>query len=97
MNRLLRGLGSPPADVLTALFEHWPAAAGPALAAHARPARLVNRRLTVDVDDPVWAAQVRLQESELVARLGEFLGDGKVQFIRPRVAGGRNRDGHLGR
>ena len=93
LNRLLGSLGSPSADVLAALFEHWPAVAGPTLADHARPARLVHRRLIVDVDDPAVAAQVRLREGELVDRLAEFLGRGKVQFIRPRVAGGRNRDG----
>ena len=93
LNRLLGGLGSPTADVLVALFEHWPAVAGPTLAEHARPARLVHRRLTVDVDDAAWAAQVRLLESELLARLAERLGHGKVQFIRPRVAGRSNRAG----
>lgn len=97
LNRLLGSLGSPSADVLATLFEQWPAVAGAALADHARPARLVHRRLIVDVDDPAWAAQVRLREGELVDRLAQLLGDGKVQFIRPRVAGGRNRDGPLRR
>ena len=92
LNRLLGGLGSPSADVLVALFEHWAAVAGPTLAAHSRPARLVHRRLTVDVDDPAWAAQVRLAESELLARLAERLGQGKVQFIRARVTAGTNRE-----
>ena len=93
LNRLLGGLGSPSADVLVALYEHWPEVAGPTLAERARPARLVHRRLTVDVDDPALAAQVRLLERELLARLAERLGHGKVQFIRPRVAGRSNRAG----
>ncbi len=93
LNRLLGGLGSPSADVLAALFEHWPEVAGPTLAEHSRPARLVHRRLTVDVDDPALAAQVRLLESELLARLAERLGYGKVQFIRPRATGRSNRGG----
>lgn len=93
LNRLLGGLGSPSADVLVALFEHWPEVAGPTLAGATRPVRLVHRRLTVDVDDPALAAQVRLLESELLARLAERLGHGKVQFIRPRVARRSNRDG----
>ena len=97
LNRLLGVLGSPSADSVTSLLEHCPAVAGTALADHARPARLVHRRLIVDVDDPAWAAQVRLREGELLDRLAEFLGHGKVQFIRPRVAGGRNRDGPLRR
>lgn len=97
LNRLLGSLGSPSADVLATLFEQWPAVAGAALADHARPSRLVHRRLTVDVDDPAWATQVRLREGELLDRLAELLGDGKVQFIRPRVTGKTNRDGPLRR
>lgn len=97
LNRLLGSLGSPSADVLATLFEQWPAVAGSALADHARPVRLVHRRLVVDVDDPAWAAQVRLREGELVDRLDELLGHGKVQSIRPRVAGGRNRAGPIRR
>ena len=97
LNRLLGSLGSPSADDLATLFEHWPDVAGAALADHARPARLVHRRLIVEVDDPAWAAQVRLRESELLVRLVELLGQGKVQLIRPRVAGKTNRDRPLRR
>lgn len=93
LNRLLGSLGSPPVDVLASLFEHWGAIAGSALADHARPARLVYRRLIVDVDDSVWAAQVRLSERALLERLGEVLGPDKVQSIRPRVAPKSHRDG----
>lgn len=93
VNRLLGSLGSPTVDVLVTLFEQWSTVAGAELARHARPARLVHRRLIVEVDDPAWAAQLRLRESELLVRLGELLGHGKVQSIRPTVAAGTNRDG----
>ena len=93
LNRLLGSLGSPSADVLATLFEHWPDAAGAALATLARPARLVNRRLIVEVDDPACAAQLRLREGELLDRLSECLGPGKVQSIRPRVAVAKGRGG----
>ena len=92
LNRLLGTLGAPPAEVLAALFEHWPAIVGEDFAQHSRPVRLVNRRLVVEVDDPARAAQLRLEESALVARLAARLGDGRVQFVRPRVVRRSNRD-----
>lgn len=86
LNRVLGSLGAPAADVLASLFAQWPAIAGAELAGHSRPIRLVNRRLVVEVDDPAWAARVRLSESTLLAALAASLGDGKVETIRPRVA-----------
>lgn len=92
LNRLLGSLGAPPADVLATLFEHWPSIAGEDLAEHSRPIRLVNRRLVVEVDDPARAVQLRLEESSLLAQLGARLGEGRVQFVRPRVVRGSNRN-----
>lgn len=92
LNRLLGSLGAPPAGVLAALFEHWPQVAGEDLAEHSRPVRLVNRRLVVEVDDPARAAQLRFEEAALLARLAACLGEGRVQFVRPRVVRKSNRD-----
>lgn len=92
LNRLLGGLGAPPADVLAALFERWPAIAGDDLADHSRPVRLVNRRLVVEVDDAARAAQLRLAEGALLERLAARLGEGRVQSVRPRVVRGTNRN-----
>ncbi|MCE2525603.1 MAG: DUF721 domain-containing protein [Acidimicrobiia bacterium] len=92
LNRLLGSLGAPPADVLAALFEHWPQMVGEDLAAHSRPVRIVNRRLVVEVDDPARATQLRLAESFLLTQLAAHLGEGRVRFVRARVARGWNRD-----
>ena len=92
LNRLLGSLGAPPADVLAALLEHWPEVAGEDLAAAARPVRLVNRRLMVEVEDPARATQLRLEESALLARLVARLGEGRVESVRPRVVRGSNRN-----
>lgn len=92
LNRVLRTIGAPAADVLASLFAHWPTIAGTELAEHCRPARVVNRRLIVEVDDSAWASRVRLSEAALLARLADQLGEGKVEAIRPRVARRTVRD-----
>lgn len=85
LNRVLGTLGAPPADVVVMLFTDWAAIAGDELAEHARPVRVVNRRLVIEVDDAAWAARVRLSESSLLARLAARVGEGKVVTVRTRV------------
>ena len=92
LNRLLRGLGAPPTDVVAALFELWPALAGAEMAEHSRPVRVVNRRLVVEVEDSAWAARLRLEEASLLARLAAHFGSGAVRSIRPRVVAKSHRD-----
>lgn len=92
LNRVLGTLGAPATGVLATLFARWPDIAGEDLAEHSRPLRLVHRRLVVEVDDPAWAARLRLLESSLLARLAASLGEGRVEAIRPRVARKAVRD-----
>lgn len=69
------------ATVLTA----WPSLVGDAVAAHTRPRKLRDGVLTVAVDDPAWATQLRFLEADLVARLEAVVGAGKVTRIEVRV------------
>lgn len=75
----------PTADALGAVFGRWPALVGEQVAAHAKPLRLRHGSLSIAVDDPVWATQIRWLESDLVARLTEALGPGVVERIEVRV------------
>lgn len=75
LDRLLRQLGGPAAGTLTALHGRWPELVGEQIAAHARPVSLRDGRLTVVVDDPAWASQLRWLEPRLTGRLSEVLGE----------------------
>jgi len=83
---VLRGLGSPPVDVLTALHERWDDIVGPAAAEHCRPRGLEEGRLVVETVQPAWASQLRWQAADLVRRAGEILGEGVVERVEIRVA-----------
>jgi predicted nucleic acid-binding Zn ribbon protein len=50
---------------LAAIKEHWVAIVGDQVAAHASPIRLTGGVLTVSVDQPAWATQLRLQSGRL--------------------------------
>ena len=54
---------------LGGVFGSWAEAVGATVAAHVQPVRLDRRVLTVVVDDPAWATQVRLLHDDLLQRL----------------------------
>lgn len=60
---------------------------GADIASHAVPRSLRDGVLTVDVDEPAWAAQLAFMNEELLQRIGSETGSGEVADIRFRVAG----------
>ena len=59
LDRLLRGLGAPPADALSRLADEWPGVVGRAVAEHAQVVGVERGQLMVDVDDAAYATHVR--------------------------------------
>lgn len=88
LDRVARRLGAPGAEPLVALFERWPAVAGP-LAERCRPLWLARGTLVVAVDDPAAATEVRYRSGELLARLSEVLGGPTADRLEVRVRGRR--------
>lgn len=78
------GSAATPARVVGGVFAGWDDAVGPQVAAHARPVRLSEGTLVVEVDEPGWATQLRYLEQDLLRRLAEVGGQG-VERIEVRV------------
>jgi predicted nucleic acid-binding Zn ribbon protein len=91
LDRLLGGLGAPPADALTTLFDRWSELAGLPLGDHGVPVSVDHGVLTVAVDDPLWATEWRYRQGDVLRRCDEALGEGVVTRIdvriRPRFGG----------
>ena len=85
LDRLLHGLGAPPADALAAVFDRWSELAGPVLGPHGRPLAVEDGVLVVAVDDGVWATEWRYRQGEVLRRCDEALGTGVVSRIEARV------------
>ena len=60
----------------------WAGAVGEAVAAHARPRTLRDGILSVEVDSPEWATQLRYLEEEILRRLGRKVRPGVVKGLR---------------
>ncbi len=70
------------------IFGTWDEAVGEVIARHARPVRIDRGVLTVEVDEPGWATQLRFLEGEIRGRL-QAVGGTVVDRLEVRVAGPR--------
>jgi predicted nucleic acid-binding Zn ribbon protein len=78
-------------DAMRIVSDQWPALVGRELAPHVRLGSLRNGMLTLEADDPVWAAPLRYLESGIVDALAEHLGPGVVHTVRIAVRRTRER------
>lgn len=60
----------------------WPQIVGVELAAHAVPVTFEDGVLTVRCESTAWATQLRLMQSQLLARIAEDVGHGVVVELR---------------
>ena len=68
------------------LDARWSEVMGADVAAHARLVSVREGTLTVAVDDPIWATQLRYLEPAIVTRATALLGPGLVTRVKVRVA-----------
>ncbi|HUS60638.1 MAG TPA: DUF721 domain-containing protein [Acidimicrobiales bacterium] len=84
LERVARRLGAPGLAELTRVRRAWPGAVGADIAAHTSPTGLVDGVLTVRVDDPAWATQLRFLAADLAVRIDAVVGPGTVSRIEVR-------------
>jgi predicted nucleic acid-binding Zn ribbon protein len=74
-----------PATALARVQGAWEQAAGPAVAAAARPTAEREGVLTVSCEASVWAQELELMSEVLIARLNELLGEDTLRELRCRT------------
>ncbi|MGK2947523.1 MAG: DciA family protein [Acidimicrobiales bacterium] len=89
LDAVMKGLGAPEASGVHLVFDRWSEVVGEALAARTRPLKIEGQRLVLAVDEPAIATHVRFLQAELLARLADLLGPGRVTALDLRV--GRKR------
>jgi hypothetical protein len=87
LSKLISGLRLPgdmitPSDLACAA---WPQAVGKRIAAHTRAAKLVRRRLVVEVEDRIWQQQLFVLSYHIVRNLERQLGPDIVEDLEFRV------------
>ena len=86
LDRVVRGMGAPGRDAVELVFSRWDDVVGGVLASRTRPVAVRDGELVLEADDPAVVSHVRWLESQLVERLDELLGAGRVTSVRVRVA-----------
>lgn len=89
LDRVVRGMGAPGTDAVDLVFNRWEEVVGSVLAARTRPAGLEGGRLVLVADDPAVVSHVRWLERDLIERLDELLGAGRVTGVDVRVSRAR--------
>jgi predicted nucleic acid-binding Zn ribbon protein len=84
LDAVVRSLRGPSRREVGGLFGRWSEAVGEQVAQHVRPLKLDGGVLTVEVDDPAWATQVKFLSSMITTRLREVAGI-DVQQLAVRV------------
>lgn len=86
LDRVVRGMGAPGTDAVELVFNRWSDVVGGVLASRTRPVSLERGTLVLEADDPAVVSHVRWLEHDLVGRLAELLGAGRVTAVDVRVA-----------
>ncbi len=84
LDGVVKSLRGPSRRAVGGLFGRWDEAVGEQVAQHVRPVKLDEGVLSVEVDDPAWATQVKFLAPTIIARLAE-VADAKVDRIQVRV------------
>lgn len=85
LDRVVKRMGGPSADVVHVVFGRWTEIVGEQIAAHTRPLAVRNGALQVAVDDPAWAPELRFLEARVLERLRTVLGAVEVDRLEVRV------------
>lgn len=65
-----------------AVFGRWRAVVGDQIAAHASPTALHDHVLTVSAESTAWATQLRMVQSQILAKIAAAVGDGVVTSLK---------------
>jgi hypothetical protein len=75
-------LGLPDPGFVGVLTEHWADVVGASIAGHAHPRDLRDGTLTIAVDAPPWATELRYLEADICARFRAITGRDAIQRVR---------------
>ncbi|SEH55701.1 Predicted nucleic acid-binding protein, contains Zn-ribbon domain (includes truncated derivatives) [Mycolicibacterium rutilum] len=65
-----------------AVFGRWASVVGEGIADHATPTSLNDGVLTISAESTAWATQLRMVQSQVLAKIADAVGDGVVKSLR---------------
>lgn len=71
IEKLLKSLRGGDRLTTVTVFSRWEELVGETVASHVRPLKLDNAILIIEVDEPMWATQMKFLEADVLKRLNE--------------------------
>ena len=84
LDGVVKSLRGPSRRAVGGLFGRWDEAVGEQVAQHVRPVKLDGGVLSVEVDDPAWATQVKFLAPTIIERLAVSAGT-RIEQLQVRV------------
>src|SRR3954447_22905297 len=81
-NDLAKSRGWTPKVAEGAVFAQWATVVGEQIAEHAEPTVLRDGVLSVAAESTAWATQLRMVQSQLLAKIAAAVGDGVVKSLK---------------
>lgn len=85
LDKVSKKLGGSPVHVTENVFGNWDSAVGEQIASHTKPVSLKSSVLTIEVDDPRWATQLKWLSSQVLAKLNESNAESPVTKLEVRL------------
>jgi hypothetical protein len=83
MGKVLKRCNVDPSDVASyGVFDSWETIAGDRLAAHTKPVRITRGILYIEVDDPLWHAQLKYLKTGIIEKIDTTIRQGAVKDIK---------------
>ena len=82
VDRVLKHLNAPTADVVESVFANWEDLVGEVIAKHTRPQRITNGVLIIEVDDPAWASEMKWMSEALLEQIRAGADTVEINEIR---------------
>jgi hypothetical protein len=67
------------------IMGQWESVVGAVIASHAQPSAIRGKKLTVQVDSPVWMQQLSLLKPDLIEKVNRGMGEDAVKDITLRL------------
>ncbi len=64
------------------VFPLWQEIAGPTMGSHCRPSRVRDDILYIEVDDPIWLAQLRYMKQEILRKIDSRIKPGVLRELK---------------
>lgn len=93
-----RGRGWSPRVSEGTVLGRWPQVVGSDIADHAEPVSLTDGVLSVSAESTAWATQLRMMQSQILAKIAAAVGNGVVTSLRitgPTAPSWRKGDRHV--